>query len=391
MTGRVAKTRLQEVRWALGREYTQERLAEFILRQGRQRNLPVAAKTALPVMISRWENGHDEVTEPMYRMLFREFYGRTNEELGFPPEPLDGAAEELRDRIATARSIDAATIDLFRRQIDNFRHIDRRLGAIALLDQLNSQIQQIGDLLLYGTLRQHREALAAVLAEAATLAGWEALDRASLALAWRHHETAKTAAREAGSPSLLAYATAQQAFVLIDLGDPKGAVELLDYARSLYPTGIDHLLRCWLVAAYGEGLAETGQRDAALRAFDEATSTLPTETSDPGLPYLMLNAIHLTRWRGNALAALGDKGAIADLENVLATKTPTSLRATTGALVSLAFAYSRAGDRDAAISYSRQARQLASRIGSDRQRKRLGDLRLPGGIEKNRNDRPRPK
>src|SRR6266498_315227 len=229
MTAKVARTRLQEIRWALGREHTQERLAEFMLRQGRQRNLPVAAKSALLVMISRWENGHDQVTEPMYRMLFREYYGRTNEELGFPPEPLDGASDELRDRILTARSIDAATIDLFRRQVDNFRHVDRRLGAIALLDQLNSQIQQIGDLLLYGTLRQHREAL----------------DRASLALAWQHHETAKTAAREAGSPSLLAYATAQQAFVLVDLGNAEGAVELLDYARSLYPTGYD-LLHCWL-------------------------------------------------------------------------------------------------------------------------------------------------
>lgn len=389
MTKRIAKTRLQEIRWALGPEYTQERLAEFTLRQGRQRDLPVATKTALLVMISRWENGHDEVTEPMYRMLFREYYGRTNEELGFPPEPLDGAAEELRDRILTARSIDAETIDLFRRQIDNFRHVDRRLGAIALLDQLNSQIQQISDLLLYGTLRHHREALAAVLAEAATLAGWEALDRASLALAWRHHETAKTAAREAGSPSLLAYATAQQAFVLIDLGNPDGAVELLDHARSLRPTGIDDLLRCWLAAAYGEGLAEAGQRDTALRAFDQANSALPAEPNEAGLPYLMLNSVHLTRWRGNALAALSDKAAIADLEKVLASKTPTSLRATTGALVSLAFAYSRAGDREAAISHSRQARQLASRIGSDRQKKRLGNLRLPGGIEKNRNDRPR--
>src|SRR6266550_2392496 len=101
MAEKIAKTKLQEVRLALSREYTQERLAEFMLRQGRQRNLPVAAKTALLVMISRWENGHDEVTEPTYRMLVREYYGRTNEELGFPPEPLDGAAEELRDRILT--------------------------------------------------------------------------------------------------------------------------------------------------------------------------------------------------------------------------------------------------------------------------------------------------
>jgi hypothetical protein len=43
----------------------------------------------------------------------------------------------------------------------------------------------------------------------------------------------------------------------------------------------------------------------------------------------------------------------------------------------LAFAYATAGDSKGALNYAAKARQLASRIGSDRQRLRLAKLQLP--------------
>jgi hypothetical protein len=46
--------------------------------------------------------------------------------------------------------------------------------------------------------------------------------------------------------------------------------------------------------------------------------------------------------------------------------------------VDLAFAYAAAGDSRGAQEYARKARQLASRIGSDRQRQRLATLELSG-------------
>jgi hypothetical protein len=58
---------------------------------------------------------------------------------------------------------------------------------------------------------------AAVLADAAGLAGWQALDTGSPAEAWLRHESAKAAAREAGSPVHLAHAMGQQAYALLDL------------------------------------------------------------------------------------------------------------------------------------------------------------------------------
>ena len=62
---------------------------------------------SLKTKLSRWENGHEAVGLPEYRRLFREIYGRTDAELGFPDDyGSSSAAEELRARLIAARSVD---------------------------------------------------------------------------------------------------------------------------------------------------------------------------------------------------------------------------------------------------------------------------------------------
>jgi tetratricopeptide (TPR) repeat protein len=374
-TARQPKTRLQAVRLAL--RYSQDETIGLLLRRAAERGHGIAKPASLRTMLSRWENGHDEVSDPYYQSLFRDIYGRTNEELGFAPEPSNDAAEELRSRLLSGRTIDRATIELFRRQVDDARHLDRRLGAMPLLDQLNTQVAQLDKLLRYSATPANRAALAEVLADAAMLAGWEALDRGSLTQAWDLHETAKYAAREAGSAALLAYATGQQAFVLIELDHHTEAVQFLEHAETAGRGKTAGLLGAWLAAARGEGLAAHGQTEAALRAFDAADALLPLDTGDPSLPFLMLNPGHLTRWRGHALSRLQDRRAISELEVVLNGLNPTTARARAGTLVDLAFAHAATGNRDAAMTYSREAQRLASQIGSERQKRRLARLLLP--------------
>lgn len=369
------KTRLQAVRLALG--YSQARTLRLLTERAGKRGVPIAAPLSLQTMLSRWENGQKEVIDPNYRMLFREIYGRTNEELGFLPEPEDASAVELRERLSVARSIDRATIELFRRQVDDVRQLDRRFGAMPLLDRLNGQIAQIDRMLRYSGASTDRAALAEVLADAAMLAGWEALDRGSLDLAWKQHEIAKSAAREAGSAAMLAYATGQQAFILIELDMFTEAVQLLKHAESIGRGKTAELLRTWLAAARGEGLAAHGQAEDALRAFDTANALLPADPNDADLPFLMLNPGHLARWRGHALSRLRDRRAVSELETILNGLNPTTARARAGTLVDLAFAQAAVGNRDAAVTYAWEARQLASQIGSERQKRRLARLLLP--------------
>lgn len=373
----MAETRLRVVRKQLG--YSAEDVIRMVLRRASTLGVPVMTAASLKTKLSRWENGHEAASEP-YQRLFREVYGRTNDELGFPAEPDDGDAAELRSRLALARNVDVGMVDVFRSQVDDARKVDRRFGGITLLDQLRSNIDQVEGLLSFSTARGHREALAGVLTEASTLAGWEALDRNAISQAWQHYERAKSAAREASSPALLAHATAEQAFVLIDIGEIHAAVDQLAAARALAADTTPPLLRSWLAAAHGEGLSAAGQRDGALQAFDVASTLLPSDPVDAALPFLFLGGSHLDRWRGNALSKLGDADALDEISDALGNLPPDFIRARTGMLVDLAFAYAAAGERDAALDHSKQARRLATQIKSDRHMRRLSGLILPDGI-----------
>ena len=371
-------TKLQQARRSLG--YSAGTVIEMLLRRAEKLNFSVMSPTSLKTKLSRWENGHEPVSLPEYRRLFRDIYGRTNEELGFPPDDGDDEAEELLAQLSIARTVDASTVELFRQQVEQARHVDRRFGGVTVLDQLRSHVQQIENLLGYSTLRGQREALAGVLTEASALAGWEALDRNAIRQAWDHHERAKAGAREAGSALLLAHSTAQQAFILIDLGQYEQAVEQLAEARVLAKNQAPELLRAWLAAAHGEGLAAAGHRDEALGAFDAASGLLPADPVDPSLPFLFLGGAHLDRWRGNALSRLGEPDAIDQLSDALPRLPADFTRAKTVMMVDLAFAYAAAGDRDAALEHARQAKRLAAQIKSDRQLRRLGRLILPAGV-----------
>lgn len=373
----MAATQLQAVRRQLG--YKASEVIAMLLQRAHSLDIPVMTPTSLKTKLSVWENGHEQVSEP-YRRLFRDVYGRTNEELGFPSDDEDEEATELRSRLTIARSVDAATVEAFRRQVDSARHVDRRFGAVTLLDQLRTHVKQIESLLNYSTNLEHREPLAGVLTEVSTLAGWNALDRNAFGQAWQHYERAKAAAREAGSARLLAHATAEQAFVLIDIGETGAAVEQLAHARAIAERAASPLLRAWLAAAHGEGLSAVGDRDNALRAFDTAGTLLPENPQDAALPFIFLGGSNLDRWRGNALAKLGEPDAIDQLTDVLARVPGEFTRATGGTLVDLAFAHSAAGDREAAQHYARKARRVASQIKSDRQLRRLGTLILPGDV-----------
>lgn len=373
----MAATKLQEVRRALG--YSANAVISMMLQRAEKLNYAIMSPASLKTKLSVWENGHEQVSLSEYRRLFRDIYGRTNEELGFPPESGTDEAEELLAQLTIARTVDAGTVELFRQQVEQARHVDRQFGGVTVLDQLRSNIVQIENLLGYSTLRGQREALAVVLTEASALAGWEALDRNAIRQAWDHHERAKAAAREANSPFLLAHATAQQAFILIDLDQVGPAVEQLAEARVIAQNATPPLLRAWLAAAHGEGLAAAGQRDDALRAFDAAGGLLPTDPADPSLPFLFLAGAHLDRWRGHALSRLGEPDAIDQITDALPRLPTEFTRARTSMLVDLAYAYAVSGDRDAAVEHARQAKRLAMQIKSDRQLRRLNGLILPAG------------
>ena len=160
----------------------------------------------------------------------------------------------------------------------------------AKLDELTArlaQVAQLDRLLRYSAASAERAALAEVLADAAMLAGWKALDRGSLALAWQQHEVAKSAARAAGSSALLAYATGQQAFVLVEMEMFPEAVQLLEDAESAGRGRAAGLLRAWVAALRRQAMTQptnSGNRN-------------PGAAPEPGLPHLAAGRSHNRRTR----------------------------------------------------------------------------------------------
>ncbi len=266
---------------------------------------------------------------------------------------------------------------LFQAQLEQARKTDRTVGALASLEKLRSDMAEAQKLLQFSVPLAQQETLAVVLAQMGSLAGWQALDVGTPQQAWQHYETSVTAARMSGSVPVLAHTLAEQAYVLLEVGDTASAVTRMREARDLASRGAPELLRTWLSAAHGEALSAHGDRDGALRAFDEAQSLLPGDARDPALGYLMLNGGHLTRWRGNALAKLGDRDAIETLTDALDHQGDSTVRARTGLLLDLAQAHAATDDRATAREYLRQARQIIKQIGSVRFRRRLSQIELP--------------
>ena len=303
-------------------------------------------------------------------------YGCSAAELGFV-KAADGLVESSLDdlafELARASSVDAEVAKLLQGQTDMIRRLDARQGAHLIRDQMRAHITHVEELNHHAVQPGVRGMLAGVLADASALAGWQALDVGTSRESWEHFERAKSAAREAEDPALLAFATAEQAYVLLDLGQGDQAAEIVEYARRRAGGTVPAVMRTWLAAAHAEMAAAAGDADTANHALDDATDLLPAEP-DTALPYLALNATHLGRWRGHCLARLGDVGAIEELGTALAGMDGTYARAEAGLRVDLATALLVRGERGPAEEHLRAARILVSRTGSLRQKRRIESL-----------------
>ncbi|MFD8498271.1 hypothetical protein [Amycolatopsis sp. NPDC059657] len=271
------------------------------------------------------------------RLLERIFSVPIDELLSAPHSTQDQRAGEgeLRDMLRASARIDAGVLGLLYEQLDATRRLDRQLGALVAHDEVVTKTRQVTRLLGHSLTPGTRRGLAALLSELRTLAGWQSLDIGNLAESWEHYENGKSAAKESGNAAFEVHTAAEQAFVLLDLGETNSAVDLLSSTRTQAKRSTDLLLRAWLAAAHGEALAADGQRSASLRAFDQADTLLPERASRADGPYVVLDSVHLSRWRGHALARIGEPDAVDVLSSALDRLDPTYTRAETALRVDL--------------------------------------------------------
>lgn len=369
-------TQLRKIRTDRG--WSQAQLVRAIEIHARSHHVEVAGTASLSVYVSEWENERRSISDK-YAAILRALLGVTDAELRGAsvdePEHADGY-DELLARIDSAQGIRGELVTVFYQQTELLRTFDRQRGARSIGDQMQAHLGALQDALMFAVLPSARGPVANALAGAATLAAWQALDVGSVTRAWQHYETAKSAARDAGSTAYLAHAMGEQAFALLDAGRPQLALELVREAQVVAGAHVSARLGAWLSAAEAEVSAHAGEHDACRRAFDRAEQLLPAdeETRDPEMLSIFLNQGHLTRWRGNVLALIGDDEAVASLHASLETVDPTFVRAQAGMYCDLAQAYTARGELDQAANFLRTARRLANQTGSARQLRRITRL-----------------
>lgn len=330
-------------------------------------------------LIAQADNGQTRAPRPATCRLLERILGAPIGELLQPiraTAPTDAGERDNETarfirNIDASRRVDDETVRLFADQVETTRRLDRRFGAAALLGALRFHAQHMEELLRYGIAEANHRALAAVLTDAHTLAGWQSLDRGETGAAWNHYRHARDAAHAAESTALHAHALAEQAVVLADVGRTADAAQMSARARAIGTDG-SPLLRAWLAAAHGEALAATGDVTASLHAFDDAHDLLPAELQPAGDgPYLALDAAHLARWRGHALARFGHPDAVTVLTAALDQHDTEFSRAEAGLRTDLVLAHLTSGEHDAARAELATALRIALAVGSTRQRRRL--------------------
>ncbi|MEV6596069.1 hypothetical protein AB0M36_04295 [Actinoplanes sp. NPDC051346] len=285
----------------------------------------------------------------------------------------ESGGAELRERLEAASAVDRGSLSLLTTQLNQIREIDRKFGVRTSAPQLGGYLATIR------SLRSHtignREALADLYADAPTLAGWQCLDMGNLRDAWNHYEAAKEAGREGRSSLTLVHALAEQAYVLVEIGDTRRASELVEYSHSIALGNAPDLLIAWLWAVRGEVKSVAGEDPACRAAFDAAEITLPADCCNPETPFIVLSEVHLARWRGNAWARLGDPTAIESLQNALNGLDESFVRARAGMHADLAGAFLTTKQFSQANAHVQKAEVLATRVGSARQQRRIRQLK----------------
>ncbi|MFB6983971.1 XRE family transcriptional regulator [Streptomyces scopuliridis] len=361
------------------RGWSQERLIREIEEYARRHVTDVAATSSLRVYVSEWENDKRTISD-RYAVILRHLLGVTDAELRTAPATFglsvaDGY-DDLLARIDSASSVGHSMVKSFNDQTELLRTMDRQMGASGIVDQMTGHLAALEDALNFGVLPETRRPVALALAGAATLAAWQALDTGAVERAWRHYELAKRAAQDADEPMYLAHAMAEQAYVLSEAGRPALGVALVRDAQRTVERRASPRLRAWLYAAEAELCAQAGMSDDCRRALEAAEATIPagTEDRDPDMLSIFLNGAHLARWNGNVLAMLGDDDAVGSLYGALEVVDPSFVRAQAGLRCDLAYAHLTRGEYDQANTHIRQARLLANRTGSVRQRRRIDRL-----------------
>lgn len=313
--------------------------------------------------------------DEFYRQLLREVFGLDDKELGFEQkaeESEPSSVDDLKVRLLSALDSDETLIGALRSQTNAIRVQDRQFGAATLLEVVRAHVSGIDAHLGHAVFEVNRRALAEQLADAAALAGWQAMDVGAMDQAWRFFELASSAAMRANDSSMFAFARLEQAHIVHELAGASVASRLAESIWTETRRRVSEPVRCWMAAAVAE-LQAVDAPTSSRRMLAKAESLIDAVDAAPA--YVVLDRAHLARWRGHTLVLMRDGAAERVLVEAEAEMHPSFIRAAASLNLDLATALMQRGDNDVASERSRRATELARRVGSRRILARLEALR----------------
>jgi transcriptional regulator with XRE-family HTH domain len=151
----------------------------------------------------------------------------------------DGETEpqSLCDLIGRADDVDGDGLSLLQDHTDHIRVLNRGVGADIALPAVDAHLDTLCRLRSFSLDPAHRKRLSELLHDAACLAAGLCRDQGDDVRAWRYHETAKDAAREADNRDALAHSLAQQAELLAGESQAGRRRFLVSLARRIRGNG----------------------------------------------------------------------------------------------------------------------------------------------------------
>ncbi|MFJ4677506.1 transcriptional regulator [Kitasatospora sp. NPDC088783] len=299
------------------------------------------------------EEGADQVQRRTF-MGFALAAGLGGEPWGRLAAALEGAPVDK----VTASQLVSKTAKLFT--------AEERTPARMLAAQLSAHLDTITTVL--PTSGTHRRELTIAAGEAAALAGWVHWDLGDPETAMRYYDTAALAGRRAGHPAI-------NALVLGYTSYGVGPVE----ARKMLAAAQEHVrepgyatARAWLCAREAEEAAAVGDREAAVRALDRATTAF--DYADPGGEQAWVSFFvpaRLASMRVATYARLRHRALEAAADEALAELGTTETKMRVAVLGDVASGYLVAGSVDQAVEVGRRA--LAATLETETT---MGKLRL---------------
>ncbi|NGO67031.1 helix-turn-helix domain-containing protein [Streptomyces boncukensis] len=369
-----AKSKLQAARQGLG--WSQAELIDALIaaasRLGGDSPTPSSWKT----LVSMYENGRRPVS-PEHRLLFREVYQATDEQLGFPqsaavPDPATPPPPTLlRSKLPVP--VNPEMLEYLTSVLGQHAEAEPLVGPQFLVAPVQAQVPLIEQMCLeaYGPLRERVLQLGARYTE---FLGWLYQDTGNSDAAMKWTSQAMDYAQELNDSSLVAYSFQRRSNIATEAGYAGHGAGLataaLRYAPDLSPR-----VRAVVLRQLANSKASLGEHAEAMRAIDQALEAAALgDDADPMAGYCSVAYVEM-------------EGANCDLrlerpENAVGTFTeslthwPTVQERDRGlCLARLATAKATLGDVEGSHTAARQALGIAERTGSARIRDELLRLR----------------